>query len=660
MAETTNEPGGDFLSKVQGALEQSVGKITDALATNLRAGDIAKVIQEIDDKATTIVKSFGQGRENIVNLKAAMADAASEVERMGGSFDDIVSIQKDVAESLGRNLILTSSSYKDIYATSEVTGQNAKELVTNFKDAGMSVYQVTGEMSKVVNIAREAGVNAQAVSGEVLKNMSSLNQFNFAGGVSGLAKMAAQAALLRVDMGSTLKLADELFSPDKAIELAASMQRLGVANSELLDPLRLMDMAQNDPAELQNQISKMSEQFVQLGKDGKFEIMPGAKRQLMEVEKAMGMSKGELSKMALASAEVADKMQKIKFPSSFTEEEKGLIAGMAEMGAGGEYKIQLGGKELGITEAISELQKDPDQMKALKEMAQPKSMEELAKDQLTISKSMDASLKSMSNRTGRALAGTKVANQALEAPKLLYDAAAESLSGDKVSSRNLRSGLGTGAEEVLGSINKLFKGEGSMSETFNVVKGTMENTANFMKGAYAEALDKGAVAASNLAKEQNIFLEILQNGGKKLGETFMKVEKIPTKTTATPESNPTTVAKDMLKLPGQNVQFLPEDTLASFTKGKEVLSALAGSNNRNENNGNDTPAPRMTESGPVNINLNITAPPNIDTAQLMLAFENSGVKEAMVTAVTKGRYNNGLTSPTSNQAQLMEMASMRV
>ena len=643
MTEPTNEPGGDFLSKVQGALEQSVGKITDALATNLRAGDIAKVIQEIDDKATTIVKSFGQGRENIVNLKSAMADAASEVERMGGSFDNIVSIQKDVAEALGRNLILTSSSYKDLYATSEVTGESAEKLVTNFKNAGMSVYQVASEMNKVVNVARETGVNAQAVSGEVVKNMTLLNQFNFAGGVTGLAKMAAQAALLRVDMGSTLKLADELFSPDKAIELAASMQRLGVANSELLDPLRLMDMAQNDPAELQNQISKMSEQFVQLGEDGKFEIMPGAKRQMMEISEKLGMGKDGLAKMALASAEVADKMQKIKFPSSFTEEEKGLIAGMAEMGAGGEYKIQLGGKELGITEAIEKLQKDPDQMKALKDMAAPKSMEELAKDQLTISKSMDASLASIANRTGRALAGTKVANQALEAPKKLYDAGAEALSGDKLSSRNLRTGLGTGAEEVLGSINKLFKGEGSISDTFNVVKGSMENTANFMKGAYAEALDKGAVAASNLAKEQNIFLEILQNGGKKLGNAFMTAENIPT-----------TKAKDMLKLPGQNVEFLPEDTLASFTKGKDVLSALTGSNNRNE-----PPAQMMSDSGPVNINLNITAPPNIDTAQLMLAFENSGVKEAMVTAVTKGRYNNGLTAPTSSQAQLMEMASMR-
>jgi len=174
----------------------------------------------------------------------------------------------------------------------------------------------------------------------------------------------------------------------------------------------------------------------------------------------------------------------------------------------------------------------------------------------------------------------------------------------------------------------------------------MESTANFMKGAYTEALEKGATAAANLAKEENIFLEILQSGGKKFGESWMKAENIPTKTTT---------AKDMLKLPGQNVEFLPEDTIAAFTKGKDVLSALTGAGSQRE-----TPTQMVNDSGPVNINLNISAPPNIDTAQLMLAFENSGVKEAMVTAVTKGRYNNGLTAPTSSQSQLMEMASMRV
>ena len=36
--------------------------------------------------------------------------------------------------------------------------------------------------------------------------------------------------------------------------MAAAMQRLGVAQSDLLDPLRLMDLSANDPTELQNQI----------------------------------------------------------------------------------------------------------------------------------------------------------------------------------------------------------------------------------------------------------------------------------------------------------------------------------------------------------------------------------------------------------------------
>jgi hypothetical protein len=471
--------------------------------------------------------------------------------------------------------------------------------------------------------------------------------------------MAAQAALLRVDMNTTLKLADELFSPDRAIELAASMQRLGVANSELLDPLRLMDMAQNDPAELQNQISKMSEQFVQLNEKGQFEIMPGAKRQMMEISEKLGMGKDGLAKMALASAEVADKMQKIKFPEgAFTEEQKGLIASMAEMGEGGEYKIQLGGEELGINEAITKLQKDPDQLKALKEMAQPKTMEELAKDQLTTAQSMLASLNSIKDKTGFAFAGTKAGTKGLEASRKIYDAGAEALSGDKIGIGNIRKGLEKGTDDILTSFNKLLKGEGSLSETFQTVQSNMEAAGDFVGGAWSQIMEKGATATQNLANEENEFIQILMNGGKLLVNEGKRIENIPTKTTAIPENKPTTTAKDMLKLPGQNVQFLPEDTLASFTKGKEVLSALAGNNTQKEMPTQMTPdsSSRKIE---FKMDLNITAPPNIDTAQLMLAFENSGVKEAMVTAVTKGRYNNGLTSPTSNQAQLMEMASMR-
>jgi len=39
--------------------------------------------------------------------------------------------------------------------------------------------------------------------------------------------------------------------------MSAALQRLGVTQSELLDPLRLMDLSINDPGELQNQLVQM-------------------------------------------------------------------------------------------------------------------------------------------------------------------------------------------------------------------------------------------------------------------------------------------------------------------------------------------------------------------------------------------------------------------
>ena len=79
--------------------------------------------------------------------------------------------------------------------------------------------------------------------------------------------------------------------------------------------------------------------------------MPGAKRQLMEIESALGMGQGTLSKMALSSAELGDKMSKIRFPDTFTEEQKTMIANMAEMGEGGEYIVA--NTTLGAIQTIS-------------------------------------------------------------------------------------------------------------------------------------------------------------------------------------------------------------------------------------------------------------------------------------------------------------------
>jgi hypothetical protein len=166
-------------------------------------------------------------------------------------------------------------------------------------------------------------------------------------------------------MTRTLEIAKGLFEPEKAIEMAAAMQRLGVAQGDLLDPLKLMDLARNDPAELQNQIAQMSKQFVQLNADGHFEIMPGAKQQLMEIGEELGFRNGELERMALGGAELEQKMGKIKFPEFATKEQQEMLANITEMGANGDMKINVEGEEMDINAAMEKFGTSPDSFEKL-------------------------------------------------------------------------------------------------------------------------------------------------------------------------------------------------------------------------------------------------------------------------------------------------------
>jgi hypothetical protein len=420
----------------------------ETLYSNISPEAIAKVVLTLDAAASQMLHQFGQGQAMSDILRKSMAESVTDVRKLGGDIADVLKTQQEASLALGRNVILSNKTTEDLYATMKVTGQSVKEIVSNMADAGISSAKATNEMLKVVNVARESGVSAVAVSETVLKNMNALNKYNFEGGVDGLAKMAAQATSLRIDMSQTLGFAEKVFNPEGAIEIAAAMQRLGVSQSSLLDPLKLMDLSQNDPAELQNQIAEMSKQFVQLGKDGHFEIMPGAKRQLREISSAMGIGYDQLTKMALGSADLDKKMKEISFPSA-TEDQKKMIANMAEMGTGGEYMVKFTDKEGTSQEkAVSELNKDD--VAALEKMANtaPKSMEELAKDQLSAIQDVTAAINSLGDRTGLGLATSNLSSQLLKGGRKIGEALGE-VPGKNLSAKN----IGKGADEIMNDLS---------------------------------------------------------------------------------------------------------------------------------------------------------------------------------------------------------------
>jgi len=322
-----------------------------------------------------------------------VGDNISRFAELGLGVDDVGKAFVDLASVYGANIAVSNEDFTELAATAKVTGSDIKTLASAFRGVGVGIGQVGDKMLEVTEIARNAGVSVKAVSDGVLKNIDKMNLYNFDGGVKGLAKMSAQATRLGIDMTKIFDVVDKVFNPEGAIGLASAMQRLGVQTNALLDPLRLMDLSQNDPTELQNQIINMSKDFVRFNKQlGEFEIMPGEKRRLNEIGKELGMTGGELQKMALNAANLDMKMKQIKFPSSIaTKEDRELIATLATINKEGiaEVKVKQIDSETGKwtgeydTEAVSNL--NAEQLKGLKEgqELQGKSMEEIAKDQLS-------------------------------------------------------------------------------------------------------------------------------------------------------------------------------------------------------------------------------------------------------------------------------------
>jgi hypothetical protein len=370
--------------------------------------EIFKTQINLDKEASRLVRAFGVSKDKAGELTQTLTDAIPGFIAFGGSVGDAGQTIKTLAESFDTNMSIAGDTLVSFAATAKVTGVEQGKLATSFRDVGVSLGDIDDRMLKVVETARNAGITTKAVSDLVTSNLDKMNLYNFNNGVVGLAKMAAQASRLGIDMNSIFSTVDKVFNPEGAIELSSALQRLGVTTSDLLDPLRLMDLAQNDPTELQNQIVNMTKEFVKFNTaNNQFEILPGAKRRLNEIGAAFGYSNGQLQKMAINAANFDYKLKQLKFPSDLaSKEDKEFLATISQIGEKGSQfegrafvqveQTDATGAGTGryISKALEDLSsEDINQLK--KQTDIQGSMEDIARNQLDYVKRIESNLNSM-------------------------------------------------------------------------------------------------------------------------------------------------------------------------------------------------------------------------------------------------------------------------
>lgn len=492
--DTTISNIGEILTDPLGGVSKILGQINDQIGPK----GILAALGNLDTEATKLVKTFGISKERAGELTQTVADAIPKFVDMGLDVGDVAETMKTLGESMNTNMMISSDVLADFAATAEVTGVKQGELATKFRDVGFSIASVGDQMMDVVKVAQQAGTTVAAVSEGVIGNLDKMNLYNFEGGVKGLAKMAAQASRLGVNMQSIFSVVDKVFNPEGAIEFAASLQRLGVTSSQLLDPLRLMDLAQNDPTELQNQIVNMTKEFTRFNKENnQIEILPGAKRRIDEIGKAMGLPAGELQKMAINAGMFEMKLKQIKFPTDIAnKEDRELIATMAQINKEGKAVVRIEQKdEQGrgtgeyIEKMVSELSTDDVKNLAEQQKSDAKSMEEISKDQLTELKRISASMNAFVGAAKYGIASSNVAQEGYRGGlRMFQNLLDEKLPSEGKKTQNWR----TGTENTVGTIGDFIKSAG-ISDLMSAFTTKASEYFDYLKNQVSSVFGMGGV-----------------------------------------------------------------------------------------------------------------------------------------------------------------------
>ena len=397
--------------------------------------NLSKTVEQLDQSLAqsqaSIAGIMGQTQMALVGLREELSLALPGVAALGGDFKDVVAIQKSVTKELQTNVVLLGETTQDLFTAGKAVGvasENVGGMVGAFQDAGISAGMIRDRIEDTVDVARRVGVNTTAVFSMVQANLSRLNEFGFSRGVEGLAKMAATAASMRVNMNEIFNFASRAFSPEGSMELVASFQRLGVAAGDLADPFRLMYLASEDVEELTNQVVEMTEQFSYFDEETKeFKLFPNAKRDLREISQATGIAYEELVKMSMSQQKLNQIVGEFRI-QGISEEDQQFVANVAQFSQGrGGFTVKIGKDE----KLVSEL--STSDLEQLKKSSEPVTLEELAKSQLTESQLMNATL----NQLVSALAAPTAASKLFTDTREVFRGALE--------------GIQTGATAALGN-----------------------------------------------------------------------------------------------------------------------------------------------------------------------------------------------------------------
>ena len=286
-------------------------------------------IFEMDKEIRNAVRSMAGGQKQYNNMYNTITKAAETTTMWGVGVKDLAVMQRGYSEAIGKSVMLTEDGYKAMAKLAEGTGlgkEFAVQIAGEMDKFNISAERTSTIVESTMNKAAKIGVNGAAALKSFQNNLKLAQRFNFKGGIAGLAKFSAEATKLRLDMEGIAGMAERVFRPEGAIEMAAQLTTMGGKFSALGDPMQLMFKARNDFEGFAKDIGKASAEFVEFNKKtGEFNIKNGlAADRMREISQITGISVEKLQEMAEAEQRIQEVRKGLK-GGVFNQEDTELI-----------------------------------------------------------------------------------------------------------------------------------------------------------------------------------------------------------------------------------------------------------------------------------------------------------------------------------------------
>jgi hypothetical protein len=338
----------------------------------------------------------------------------------------------------------------------------------------------------------------------------------------------------------------------------------------------------------------------------------------------MKLPQGTLAKMAISSEELDMKMKKISFPSSIaTEEDKKMIANMAEMGKSGNFEISFNdAKGNLVTKDVTKLSETDRDL--LKKGFEPKTLEQLTKEQLSVQKDMAANMRAVAHQGGFGVAKSKVGQELYSTKRDISKGFADTFINESTSSKRIAEGINNTMGPVMDTFKDLIVGKKSPQQALDSLATAAKSAGNYLTTLGSDTMKAGKVAGQKMLMSDNQITQMI---------ALVIKELVKTQEPSTPT---TTTSGNDIVMKNQQIVLNPADTIFAGTGAEKIFEAVTKLTSSNNTGMVDNTPQNMNSTMDINFNLKLDSNQNIDMDQLERAFNSTALKEKIIEVATLG------------------------